>query len=75
MAREKVPTQPEERNAWIVYQLRLKKTSFAKIGREFGVTSQTIRRSLYIKYPKWDRHIAQVIGYSPEEIYPERYAA
>lgn len=75
MAREKVPTMPEERAAWIIYQLRLKKTSFTKIARQHGVTSQTVRRALYIKYPKWDREIASIIGYSPSDIFPERYAA
>ena len=75
MAREKVPTTPEERNIWIMYQLRMNKSSFAKLARQYGVTAQTVRRAIYIKYPKWERRIADVIGLTPSEIWPERYAA
>jgi lambda repressor-like predicted transcriptional regulator len=75
MAREKAPTDYDERAAWIMYQLRLKKSSFAKIARQYDVRAQTVRRAIYIKYPKWDHVIADTIGFTPAEIWPERYAA
>lgn len=75
MAREKVPTDTQERIAWIMYQLRLKKSSYTKIAKQHGVTAQTVRRSTLLKYPKWDHVIASTIGYTPAEIWPERYAA
>jgi Ner family transcriptional regulator len=75
MARQKVPTDPAERKAWIKYQLEIKGSSFADLARETGNSRQTVRKSLDIKYPKWDRAIAKKIGMTPAEIWPERYAA
>lgn len=73
MARHKVPTNPIERRAWIKYMLELNGTSMSKIAREGGVTKQVVRRALEIKYPKWDKAIADKIGFTPAEIWPERY--
>ena len=75
MSREKVPTDPKIRNAWIKYQLAIRDLTFSDIAREGGVTNQTIRRTLDARYPKWDRIIASKIGLTPAEIWPERYAA
>lgn len=75
MARQKVPTDTREKNAWIKYQLDLAGCSFAKIAREGNVSRTVVRRALAIKYPKWEGVIAKKIGYTPAEIWPERYAA
>lgn len=75
MARIKVPADPTERKAWIKYQLEIKGSSFADLARETGNSRQTVRKSLDIKYPKWDRAIADKIGLSVSDIWPERYAA
>ncbi|MDD2366656.1 MAG: helix-turn-helix domain-containing protein [Desulfuromonadaceae bacterium] len=75
MARQKVPTDPAERKAWIKYQLEINGSSFADLARATGNSRQTVRKALDIKYPKWDRAIAAKIGMTPSEIWPERYAA
>jgi Ner family transcriptional regulator len=75
MAREKVPTDPAIRKAWIKYQLEINNSSITDIARDGGASKQTARKSLDMKYPKWDRLIAAKIGLSPAEIWPERYAA
>lgn len=75
MARQKVPSDPAERKAWIKYQLEINGSSFAKIAREENRSRVTVRRGLDVRFPKWDRIIAAKIGYTIEEIWPERYAA
>lgn len=74
MAHIEVPSDPRERIAWIKYQLELNGSSFSAIAREFGRSRATVRKSLDIKFPKWDKVIAAKIGLTPAEIWPERYA-
>lgn len=75
MARQKAPTNPAERKAWIKYQLEINGSSFSAIAREAGRSPVTVRKSLDIKFPKWDRIIADKIGLPISDIWPERYAA
>lgn len=60
---------------WIKGMLELKKSSFAKIARELGVSRQAVRQALDVPYPKMERAIAAKLGLSPEKLWPERYAA
>ncbi len=55
--------------------MRLAGSSFAALGRELGVTRDAVRNACRKPYPKMERAIAAKIGRSPEEIWPERYAA
>jgi Ner family transcriptional regulator len=69
-----IPSDPEARDAWIAYQLRLAGSSFARIADELGIARQTVRVAIERPYPKIERIIAKKIGLSPEELWPERYA-
>jgi len=69
------PKNPDQRRAWILYQLHLAGSSFADLGREEGVTRNCVRAAVYKRYPKMERAIARKIGRRPEDIWPERYAA
>lgn len=69
------PKNPDQRRAWILYQLHLVGSSFADLGRELGVTRDAVRNATRKRYPKMERAIANKIGKRPEEIWPERYVA
>jgi Ner family transcriptional regulator len=69
------PKNPDQRRAWILYQLHLAGSSFADLGRELGVTRNAVRNAIDKRYPKMERAIATKIGKRPEEIWPERYAS
>lgn len=75
MTATKPPKKPVERRVWIKAQLELRKSSFADIARELGVSRQTVRKALDMSYPKMERAIAVKLGLPPEVIWPERYAA
>ncbi|WP_235269967.1 helix-turn-helix domain-containing protein [Geoalkalibacter subterraneus] len=64
---------PEEKNAWIKYQLGRQGSSFAKIAKKLGVSREAPRRALCRPYPRMEKAIAEEMGYSPEQIWPERY--
>lgn len=75
MNTEQAPKNPDQRRAWIIYQLRLAGSSFSAIARELGVTRGAVRKATWMSYPKMERAIARKIGRRPEDIWPERYAA
>ena len=67
------PKNPDERQVWIMAMLRIKKSSYAALARELGVTRAAVRKATLSSYPKMERIIAAKIGYAPELIWPERY--
>ena len=75
MTLEQIVSNPDTRREWIKFQLKLRGSSFAKIGRKYGLTRHAPKRALYISYPKMERAIAAEIGMTPAQIWPERYAA
>lgn len=68
------PKDPYERQVWIMSMLRMKKSSYAALARELGVTRSTVRKAVWTSYPKMERVIAAKIGYTPALIWPERYS-
>ena len=71
----KPPQNSYELKIWLVAMLRLKKSSYAALARELGVTRNVVRKAVDHPYPKMERAIAAKIGYVPELIWPERYQA
>ena len=69
----KPPKNSYERQVWIMAMLRMKKSSFAALARELGVTRSVVRKAVLKSYPKMERAIAAKIGYAPALIWPERY--
>lgn len=73
MTLEQILKKPDTRREWIKFQLKLCGTSYAQIGEQMGVSRHAPKRALYIHYPKMERAIAEAIGMTPEQIWPERY--
>lgn len=67
------PKNPFERQIWIVAMLHFKKSSFAAIARELGISRQAVHKVHAKKNERLEKKIAAVIGYKPELIWPERY--
>ncbi|OHD26102.1 MAG: hypothetical protein A2Y38_15550 [Spirochaetes bacterium GWB1_59_5] len=73
MATLQPPKKDAERRAWIKYQLELRGYNFASIARELGV-DRSAPKSVFSKhYPKMERAIAERLGLTAEELWPERY--
>jgi len=75
MSSKRIPKKPEQRRAWIIYQFKLRGSSFSKLARENGVTRQAPWMVFVYPSPKWEEIIAKKIERTPAEIWPERYAA
>lgn len=74
MTLETIVSDPDTRREWIKFQLRLRGTSYAKIGAELGVSRHAPKLALYSSYPRMERAIAAALDMAPEQIWPERYA-
>jgi len=77
MSTKRIPKNPEQRRAWIIYQLKLRKSSLTALAREQvpPVSRQAAFKVFIHPSPKWEQIIAEKIGRSAAEIWPERYAA
>jgi Ner family transcriptional regulator len=67
------PKDTYERQIWLVAMLHLKKSSYAGLARELGVTRSAVRKAVWQKNLRMEKAIAEKIGYVPELIWPERY--
>ncbi|MCG8354869.1 MAG: helix-turn-helix domain-containing protein [Kiloniellales bacterium] len=70
-----IPTDPQKRLAWAIYQLKLRGSSFAQIAREQGQDRSTIRRAMLIPSFPQEQAIAAKLGISVKHLFPERYDA
>lgn len=61
------------RASWIVYQLKLRGTSVAGVGRKYGSNRNCPGNALRRPWPLWEYRIAKELGREPQEIFPERY--
>lgn len=61
--------------AWVIYQLAVQGRSVASVGRDAGVSRQTIHQVFARPYPRMERLIADALGLRPEDIWPSRYDA
>ena len=59
----------------IIAALRKKGTSMAALSRQAGLCSTTLANALARPWPKGELIIAEAIGISPAEIWPNRYYA
>lgn len=67
------PKSYHERRIWLKMMLEMKKSSYAAIARELGVTRMAVRKAVYARSPRMEKAIADKIGYVPALIWPERY--
>lgn len=77
MTSKRIPKNPEQRRAWILYQLKLRKSSLSALAREQDppVSRQAPWMVFVYPSPKWEGIIAAKLERQPAEIWPERYAA
>lgn len=68
-----IPKNPDERRAWVTYQLRCKNTSLTAIVRQRGVSRQTIYNALMVPSLPSEKAIAEALGLEVSELFPERY--
>lgn len=68
------PKKHDERRVWIKAMLELRGSSFAAIARELGVTRGAVRHAQDRPYPRMERAIAEKLGFTPKDIWPERYS-
>jgi Ner family transcriptional regulator len=68
-----IPTDFEARRAWVVFQLRLRGTSFSAIGRAMSVTAQAVAMTMLVPSARMEAAIAEALGLSPQKLFPERY--
>ena len=64
---------PVARWKWIRFQLSIKGQSISSIARQHGVRSQTLSSCRNQPYPRMERIIAENIGCSEKEIFPDRF--
>jgi len=69
-----VPKIPAERRVWIGYQLKLRGTNFRALGREIGVSHQSVSAAAFGK-PMFDVEaaIARVLGIKHRDLFPEHF--
>ncbi|WP_167856063.1 helix-turn-helix domain-containing protein [Natronospirillum operosum] len=64
---------PAKRRAWVVYQVAIQGTSLAAVAREKGLARQTLYRAFDIPYPRMEKIMADAVGLTPQQLFPERY--
>ena len=70
-----VPKNPAERRVWVCYQLRLRGDSLRAIARRIGVCQQAPSNALMNPSKDIEQAIAEAIGLTPEQLFPERFDA
>jgi lambda repressor-like predicted transcriptional regulator len=69
-----IPTRSTERKAWVLFQLKVKGSSFSALGREIGVSYQAVAWAAGGR-PAFEveKAIAAKIGVPSAELFPEHY--
>ena len=58
---------------WIKYRLAIKGYTFGKLARHYGVKKTNFTNVKRVPVPKYERIIAEIVGMTPWELWPERY--
>ncbi len=64
---------PRERTIWVQATLLLLNTNFSKIGREHGWSGNAVALAMYRPSDPQEKAIADALGVSQRELFPERY--
>lgn len=72
---KKMISDPKRRRAWVKYRLDCQGLTLADVGREAGVERQTLYQVFHVPYPRIERVLAQSVGLTAQELFPERYRA
>ncbi|KAB7624357.1 helix-turn-helix domain-containing protein [Alkalilimnicola sp. S0819] len=71
----KLLTDPIQRRAWVKYQIHLQGRSMAQVAADAGVKRQCLYSTFLKSYPRMEKVIADAVGLTPAELWPERYDA
>ena len=66
---------PVKRRAWVKYQVQLQGRSMAQLAADHGVKRATLYQTFQRPYPRMEAIIADAVGLTPQELWPERYDA
>lgn len=69
----RIPTEPRERQGWVLFQLKLMGESFASVGREMGVSHTSVRQALTEPSFEIEKALAAKLGVTVRQLFPERY--
>lgn len=75
MTTKRIPKKPDEFRVWIKYQLELRGSSFAHIGRTLGISRQAVRKSILKPSNRLMKAISAELGIRSEKLWPGRHAA
>lgn len=64
---------PALRRAWVNYALATRGLSLAEIARRLGVHRTCPGEALHKPYPKMERALADAVGMTVHELFPERF--
>ena len=70
-----VPSDPGMRREWIKFQLRIRGTTLAGVGRDLGINRAAVGKAMNTHYARVEQAIAERLGLRPEQLWPERYEA
>lgn len=72
---ERIPTDPHQRRAWVLYQLKLRGMTFASIAEANGWSRTAVRQAMFLpSYPQ-EVAVAEALDLEPQQLFPERYDA
>lgn len=66
---------PVERHHWVKYQLAIQGSSMAEVAKTTGVQRTTLYHVFKRPYPRMEKILADALGLTPQELFPERYDA
>lgn len=64
---------PRERAIWVKAQLELNFSNLTKLAKEAGVSRQAVASALVRPAAKLEGVIANALGVTPQELFPERF--
>lgn len=73
MAINDIPTNPRERLAWALYQLKLRDLSLRRLSLGAGWNPDTLRSAFFLPSLPQERVIAKALALKVEDLFPERY--
>lgn len=75
MTTKKVPKKPDEFRVWVKYQLELRGSSFAIIGRRLRISRQAVQKSVLNPPDRIADELSRDLGLSKKRLWPNRFAA
>ena len=68
-----IPTDPDQLWEWVKFQLRLRGSSLAQIGKELNIPRQSVHNAKRVRYPRVERAISRKLDIAPNKIWPDRW--